>query len=104
MKTIITLLLVILLTSCSENEPDYTYTYTAKVTYTDSAIDTLTFSRDSFKGNNVYVYLKTEGGTFAGGTSPCLTMSCGFYKKTIACGVRKFEILDLLKVELIDKK
>jgi len=81
---------------------NYTYTYTAKVTYTDSAVDTLVFSYDSFKGNNVYVYLKiTESGLIAsGGTSPCLMVGCGLHTKAIACGVRKYEIINEAKSAL----
>lgn len=87
---------------CSNYGQDYKYTYTAKVTYTDSAVDTLIFDYDSFKGNPVYVTLKiTDSGLLAsGGTSPCLIVGCGFYSTPIACGVRKYEILNEAKVAI----
>jgi hypothetical protein len=93
-------LVAILFSGCADYGQDYKYTYTAKVTYTDSAVDTLVFGRESFKGNNVYVYLKVaENGLLAsGGTSPCLMIGCGFYEKAVACGVRKYEILDTLQI------
>ncbi len=88
-------LITILFCSCTEYGQDYNYRYKVKVTYTDSAVDTLECNRNSFKGNKVYLYLKiSESGLLSStGTSPCLVIGCGFYKKTIVCGVRKFEIL-----------
>ena len=89
------ILITILFCSCTEYGQDYNYKYKVKVTYTNSAIDTLEFNRNSFKGNKVYLYLKiSESGLLSsGGTSTCLVIGCGFYKRTIVCGVRKFEIL-----------
>ena len=88
---------------CSnEHRQNYTYTYTANITYTDGSIDTLVFSRDSFNGNDVHVYLKiSENGLLtSAGISPCLVIGCGFYERAVACGVRKYEILNKLKVKL----
>ena len=89
------ILITILLCSCIEYGQDYNYRYKVKVTYTNSAIDTLECNRDSFNGNKVYLYLKiSESGLLSsGGTSPYLVIGCGFHKRTIVCGVRKFEIL-----------
>jgi len=72
------------------------FEFISEVTYTDSSIDTLTFGRNGFKGNKVIVYIKTSDSGFisSAGTSPCLVMQCGFYTTTIACGVRKFSILE----------
>lgn len=88
------LLFVILLDGCKYGQ-DYKYTYTAKVTYTDSSVDTVVFGRESFKGNPVVVYLKvSESGVLSsGGTSPCLMIGCGFYSTPVVCGVRKYEII-----------
>ena len=47
-KFIYLVLIAFLFGSC--NEPNYKYTYKAKVTYTDSTVDTLEFGRESFKG------------------------------------------------------
>jgi len=95
MYSLYTFLIVILFQSCIEYEPDYNYKYTAKITYQNGDIDTLSFNRESFKGNKVYVYIKTtESGIISSSSiSPCLVIACGFYKKTIACGVRKYEII-----------
>lgn len=97
-------LITILLCSCIEYGQNYNYKYKVRVTYTDSAVDTLEFNRDSFKGNKVYLYLKiSESGLLSsGGTSPCLVIGCGFYKRTIVCGVRKFEILSSDTIALND--
>ena len=96
------ILIAALFGSCMDYGQDYKYTYTIKVTYTNSAVDTLTFSYESFKGNNVYVKLKiTENGLFgSSGTSPCLIVGCGFYRTPIACGVRKYKILNEAKTDI----
>lgn len=95
-------IVAVFLSGCVNYGQDYKYTYTAKVTYTDGTIDTLTFEYDSFNGNNVYVALKiTDSGFLAsGGTSPCLVAGCGFRWTPITCGVRKYELLNEEKTEL----
>lgn len=95
-------LVAVFIGGCTEYGQDYKYTYTAKVTYTDSTVDTLVFGRESFKGNPVFVYLKvSESGVLSsGGTSPCLMIGCGFYQKAVACGVRKYEIIHTVKVAI----
>jgi len=96
-----TLLVAVFLGGCEYGQ-DYKYTYTVKITYTDSAVDTVTFDYDSFKGIPVNVYLKiSDSGLLAsGGTSPCLMVGCGFYRTAIACGVRKYEIINEVKVAI----
>ena len=98
------ILVTIFIGGCFNYGQDYKYTYTAKVTYTDSAIDTMIFSYDSFKGNPVYVYISTSNDGFltSGTITPSLIIGCGFRSKVIACGVRKYEILNESKVELND--
>tara|TARA_R110000782_G_C14658899_1_gene397638 strand:+ start:424 stop:765 length:342 start_codon:yes stop_codon:yes gene_type:complete len=100
--TLYFVLVAVFLAGCSEYGQDYKYTYTAKITYTDSAVDTVKFDYDSFKGNPVNVYLKiSDSGLLAsGGTSPCLMVGCGFYNTAIACGVRKYEIINEVKVAI----
>lgn len=97
------LLVAILLFGCLENKRDYKYIYTAEVVYTDSAVDTLTFTYKSFKGNRVYVNLHiSESGIINNvATSPCLIVGCGFYHDIIACGVRKYRILNEIKIPLL---
>ena len=82
--------------------PDYNYQWTIKVTYTNGDIDTVECGRDSFKGNPVFLWLKTSsnGALVSGGTTPCLFVSCGLYKSPIVCGVRKYEILSKTKSPL----
>jgi len=96
-KYIFYILTVILLMSCCGSSVNYRYKYTAEVTYTDSTVDTLTFGRDSFNGNKVSHSLNTDGNT------ACLVIHCGAYSDPIACGVRKYVILDTKRI-LIKKK
>ncbi len=84
--------------SCSYlNEPDYTYKWKVAIVYTNGDKDTLSCQYDSFNGNKCYLTLKiSENGLLSsGGTEPCIVMGCGFYKKPVVCGVRKYEILKL---------
>lgn len=101
-KLLLFICIICLLGSCGKLSDNYTYSFKAEVTYTDGSIDTLTFGRKSFKGNKVHTYLKiSESGIFSsGGTSPCLIMSCGAYRKAIACGVRHYKILETTKIPL----
>ena len=87
--------LILFLYGCSVYGEDYNYTYEVEVTYTDSSVDTLVFGRDSFKGNEVYIYLSS--GSNGGG---CLKIGCGGYQKTIACGVRQYKIINEVKERL----
>lgn len=102
-KYIIGLMLLPFLISCDSMGDNYTYTFETKVVYTDSSIDTLTFSKDSFKGNPVGIYL-TSGSASSllsnGNSAGCLKVVCGMRQTTIACGVRRYEILKTTKIPL----
>ena len=98
-------LVAVFIGGCTEYGQDYKYTYTVKVTYTDSAVDTLVFGRESFNGNPVFVYLKVSESNLlsSGCVSPCLTIGCGLYQKAVTCGVRNYEIIDTVKVAMNSK-
>ena len=102
---ILSVLFILLVSSCKYN-PDYTYKWDIKVTYTNGDIDTLHHESNSFKGNPVVLYLKTSesGVLVSGGTTPCLVSSCGFYYETIVCGVRKYDVIKEEKSGPLPKK
>lgn len=100
MRKLLLFLIPLVLLGCSYT--NHTYYYTAVVTYTDGGVDTLEFSYDGFKGNEVYVALKTQGGMFSNQSSPCLIIGCGFYYNSVACGVRKYELIHKKKVLITD--
>ena len=89
-KIILVLVCAIGLVGCfisdPEYGPDYKYEFTVIIKFSDSAVDTVVFGRDSFNGNEVGLYLSDRG---------CLTMHCGFYRTRVACDVRTFEIYDI---------
>ena len=106
MKKILLILSLLTLMACSINyPPDFKYSWTVKVTYTDSSVDTIYVERESFKGNPVDLYLKTSTPNLIGssGITPCLVSQCGFYVETLVCGVRKYQILTEEKVHLTQK-
>lgn len=78
---------------------NYNYNWKVNVTYTNGENDTISFNRNSFKGNECYLKLKiSENGVFSsGGTEPCLITICGIYETPIVCGVRKYTILSFEK-------
>lgn len=98
-------LFMLLLSACQKYEPDYTYTWVVAVVYTNGDNDTITCSRDSFKGNPCIIYLKTQSNGFitSGMPEPCLVTGCGFYSTAITCGVRKYEVLSELR-EVLPRK
>jgi hypothetical protein len=88
------LLFVCVTLSCTQSTnygPDYSYKWKIKTTYTNSAIDTIDCSYDSFNGNECVVILRGDGGG-------CINMQCGLRRKIVACGVRRFEILNFEKI------
>ena len=100
-------LIVLMLSGCAGNyDPDYTHQYVIEVTYMNGDIDTITHIRDSFKGNEIYIYLKSyEPGVLAdAGTPSCVNSACGFYDKSLVCGVRKFQILSHDTIASLPKK
>jgi hypothetical protein len=99
MKTFLFLILICLSSCAYKHAPNYHYDWTVKVTYTNSDIDTIKCGRNSFNGNEAYIFLKISepGILVTSSTAPCLVTSCGFYQDIIVCGVRKFEILSIEK-------
>ncbi len=90
----IAIALTALLISCSKSEKkvDHIFEHTLKITYIDSAIDTLYYKSESEEGYNNHFVLSSD--------KACLKLETRYHYKTIACGVRKFEILDLKKTVL----
>jgi len=97
MKRLISLVSIIIIifffSGCYNFDPDYTYKWDIEVTYTNGDIDTISCGRDSFKGNEVSLYLSARSSGFSGSGSACVYMSCGMEKEAIVCGVRKFDII-----------
>jgi hypothetical protein len=90
------LLVAILFSGCAyKHAQNYNYKWKVKVIYTNGDIDTIQCERNSFNGNEAYLWLKISepGILISGGTSPCLITQCGFYEDVIVCGVRKYEVL-----------
>lgn len=81
---------------------NYKYKWKVAVTYTNGDQDTLDCEYDSFKGNECFLYLShSEGGPLSGGSSGnCIITGCGFHKRLIVCGVRKYEVLTLDRIPI----
>ena len=76
----------------AEPKKDYNWTFVVEVTYdTDGKTDVLELTRDSFKGNRVWLMDRTSAGT------NCLILGCGFDGEEVICDVRKYTILDTIK-------
>ncbi len=97
---IIGISITIMLFNGCYNDPNYNYQWDIKVTYNNGDIDTISCDRDSFNGNKVILFLSAETGAFSGSGSSCIYMQCGLSKKTITCGVRKYNIIHESKILL----
>lgn len=91
MKKLFYILVLFILLSCT----NYKYEYSVKVIYNNGQSEVLDFSRESFNGNKVDLYLYTP----KGGTNQ-LRLTCGGEEKIITCDVRRYEILSLKKKEI----
>ena len=104
MKTLISTLVLLcaVLSSCHERKqlPSYAHTYTVKMFYTDSSIDTIVVNWDSFDGHQDYVIFTLDTGENE--CEPRLTVKSNWRYKTIAYGVRRYEILRESRVKIND--
>ncbi len=92
---------ILFITSCStKHRTDYNYQFEVRVIFTNGDIDTVYCERNSFKGNEVGIWLKTESGLLQGGMSPTLIMQCGLYQTTLVSEVRYFNVLKTTRTEL----
>jgi len=86
-KVMYVVCIILIFISCCAN---INYKYEIKITYTNGDIDTLVINTGS---DDYSLYLTTQDGWGAG--VPCLKKGkpTSSTETTIACGVRKFEIL-----------
>ena len=92
-------LLVLVLFSCGRHyPPDYEYKWKIAIVYTNGDKDTLNCGVTTYKGNEAHVFLRTTGTAFSGAAGPCLLMICGWYESPIACGIRKYDIINEEKI------
>jgi len=98
--TYLLFIIFIIITIQSCNKQNYKYEYIAEVTYQNGEIDTVMFNIET--SNKVYVYLKIEESGLLNNvaTSPCLVIGSGFYEEAVACGLRKYKILNETKTKL----
>ena len=93
---IIILFLAIFLSSCEKRKPDFNYKFTVAVVYMNGDKDTVTCSKNSFRGNEVECFIDYHGNLVVYGT---------MYgdSEIIVCGVRSCETISTEKTPIIKK-